>query len=36
MAGDATIFGLFPHMHKLGRHIRGVVETKSGEVVLLD
>jgi hypothetical protein len=36
MTGEATIFGLFPHMHKLGRRIRGAIEGAAGEVELID
>jgi hypothetical protein len=31
MQADATIFGVFPHMHKLGTHIRGVVHESEEE-----
>lgn len=31
MQADATIFGVFPHMHRLGTHIRGVVHDSEAE-----
>ena len=37
MNGDVTVFGVFPHMHKLGTHMRGwAVKEDGGEVVLHD
>jgi hypothetical protein len=31
MTEDTTIFGVFPHMHKLGTHIRGVLHASEAE-----
>jgi hypothetical protein len=33
---DSTVFGVFPHMHRLGASIRGVATTDGGDVVLVD
>jgi hypothetical protein len=36
MTDDTTVFGVFPHMHRLGSNMRGVASTGAGEVVLHD